>query len=71
MKKRKITMLLCVSLIISGLYAEEQTAEQLVASKKKADMTYKQLMATMGSGSTMMHEGILRENKQMVKMCIM
>ena len=63
----KITLLLCVTLMFSSLQAEEQTAEQLVASKKKADMTYKQLMATMGSGSSMMHEGILRENKQMVK----
>ena len=67
MKKRKITLLLCAGLMFTGLYAEEQTAEQLVASKKKADMTYKQLMATMGRSSTMMHEGILRENKQMVK----
>ena len=53
--------------MFSGLHAEEQTAEQLVSSKKKADMSYKQLMATMGSGSAMMHEGILSENKQMVK----
>ena len=67
MKKRKATLLLCATLIFTSLQAEEQTAEQLVASKTKADMTYKQLMATMGSGSSMMHEGILRENKQMVK----
>jgi len=67
MKKRKINLLLCASLMFTGLYAEELTAEQLVASKKKADMTYKQLMATMGRSSTMIHEGILRENKQMVK----
>ena len=62
-----MTMILCISLMFSGLHAEEQTAEQLVSSKKKADMSYKQLMATMGSGSAMMHEGILSENKQMVK----
>ena len=67
MKKRNITMLVCASLLFSGLYAEEQTAEQLVSSKKKADMSYKQLMATMGNSSSMIHEGILRENKQMVK----
>jgi len=67
MKKSKITLLLYVSVLFSGIQAEEKTAEQLVASKKKADMSYRQLMATMGIGSTMMHEGILRENKQMVK----
>ena len=67
MQKIKITLLLCVSVMFTDLYAEEQTAEQLVSSKKKADMSYKQLMATMGNSSSMMHEGILRENKQMVK----
>ena len=67
MQKIKITLLLCASVMFTDLYAEEQTAEQLVSSKKKADMSYKQLMATMGNSSSMMHEGILRENKQMGK----
>lgn len=54
-------------MIISSSYAETKTAEQLVASMKKADMTYRQLMEVMGRSTSMMHEGILRENKQMVE----
>jgi len=54
-------------MIISTSYAEKKTAEQLVASMKKADMTYRQLMEVMGRSTSMMHEGILRENKQMVE----
>ncbi len=67
MKKISILTLVCASLIFSSLHAEEQTAEQLVSSKTKADMNYRQLMEIMGSSSSMIHEGILRENKQMVK----
>lgn len=55
------------SLLFSLSHAEEITAEQLVASKKKADMTYKQLMEIMGDASAMIHKGIIRQNKQMVK----
>ena len=54
-------------MIISSSYAETKTAEQLVASMKEADMTYRELMEVMGRTSSMMHEGILRENKQMVE----
>ena len=67
MKKNIILGVMLASLIISSSYAEERTAEQLVASMKKADMTYRELMEVMGRSSSMMHEGILRENKQMVE----
>lgn len=67
MKKTNIFMLICASFIFSSLHAAEQTAEQLVASKPKADMNYRQLMEIMGNSSSMIHEGILKENKQMVK----
>ena len=43
-----------------------KTAEELVASKKTSDMSYKQLMNILNSGSVMIHQGILIENKQMV-----
>lgn len=64
---KKILILLFASLGLSNACAEEKTAEQLVASLKKADMTYRQLMEVMGRSSSMMHEGIFRENKQMVE----
>ncbi len=67
MKRNIILSIMLVSMIISSSYAETKTAEQLVASMKKADMTYRQLMEVMGRSTSMMHEGILRENKQMVE----
>lgn len=67
MKRNIILSIMLTSMIISTSYAEKKTAEQLVASMKKADMTYRQLMEVMGRSTSMMHEGILRENKQMVE----
>ncbi len=67
MKRNIILSIMLASMIISSSYAETKTAEQLVASMKKADMTYRQLMEVMGRSTSMMHEGILRENKQMVE----
>jgi cyanate lyase len=60
---KRILVVLFGSLLFSLSHAEERTAEQLVASKKKADMTYKQLMEIMGDASAMIHKGIIRENK--------
>lgn len=42
-------------------------AEKLVDSKQKSDMTYKELMQIMGRSSSMIHQGILMQNRQMVK----
>ncbi|SFM42103.1 hypothetical protein SAMN05421721_10556 [Ectothiorhodospira mobilis] len=53
--------------MVSSVHAQEGTAEQLVAGMDKADMSYRQLMEIMGVASGMMHEGILRQNKQMVQ----
>jgi len=63
---KNLIFILVVSLFNVTSYAEEMNAEALVASKTKADMTYKQLMEIMGGALTMIHEGIVRENKQMV-----
>lgn len=59
-----VSLLLVVG--VQSSFAAEDAAESMVASKKKADMTYKQLMQIMGNASTAMHEGIIQENKQMV-----
>lgn len=45
---------------------QKKTAEELVASKNTSDMSYKQLMNILNSGSVMVHQGIIIENKQMV-----
>lgn len=54
-------------LFTTNLHAQERTAEQLVESKKKANITYRQLMEIMGSASALINEGIVRENPQMVR----
>ncbi len=66
MKKIILTPFL-IYLIAFNAGAQDGAAEKLVSSMKKADMSYRQLMEVMVKSSTMMHEGILRENKQMVE----
>lgn len=43
-------------------------ANDLVASKDKSDMTYKQIMQRMGEAYKLMQTGIINENKELVKM---
>ncbi|MCW8830354.1 MAG: hypothetical protein OQK32_02420 [Gammaproteobacteria bacterium] len=64
MKKVLLSALLLLS--AQPIFAEQDAAEAMVASKKTADMTYRQLMEIMGSASATIQEGIMRENKQMV-----
>ncbi|MCU7845198.1 MAG: hypothetical protein KZQ93_15320 [Candidatus Thiodiazotropha sp. (ex Monitilora ramsayi)] len=57
-----------LTVVLTGsAYAQDDRAEALVASKPQADMTYRQLMEILGRASSMIHDGIIRENKQMVK----
>ena len=65
MNKLIATFLIC--LFNTMTYAQQDDAEALVAGKQKAEMTYRQLMEILGRASSLIHEGILRENKQMVK----
>ncbi|WP_275097225.1 hypothetical protein [Sedimenticola hydrogenitrophicus] len=62
-----IVVALIIGLSTTVSFAQEDSAEQLVASKQQADMTYRQLMEILGEASYMIHEGIIRENKQMVR----
>ncbi len=58
------------SLILISLWTfsfAADSAEALVDSKQKSDMTYKELMQIMGRSSSMIHQGILMQNRQMVK----
>ena len=56
-----------LALLAGGAQAQEGTAEGLVAGMERADMTYRELMEVMGGASGLTHEGILRQNPQMVK----
>lgn len=51
------------------LYAKDSSltkAEQLVASKKKSNMTYKQMMQRMGEAYKMIQTGVINQNKELV-----
>lgn len=63
---RSVLVILAL-LTTSDSAADERSAEQLVASKERADVSYRQLMEAMGSASALIHAGILRQNKLMVE----
>lgn len=63
---KKITIMLLFALYTLG-YAQNQSAEELVESKQKMDMTYQEMMQIMGRSAGMIYEGILRQNQQMVR----
>lgn len=79
---KHLTILFLGGILLAGSYfaiAEEKAAEpqektsvgaqadQLVASKVKADMSYRQLMEILGEAYGMIQTGIIRQNQQMVK----
>lgn len=53
-------------LLAGNAFTAEKTAEQLVAAKNQADITYRQLMEVMGTASAMINDGLVRENPQLV-----
>jgi hypothetical protein len=65
--KSLMTLLLASALVVPAAQTEERTADQLVASKRQADMTYRQLMELMGASFAMIQEGIVRENAELTK----
>jgi hypothetical protein len=65
--KPLVTLLLASALVVPLAQSEERTADQLVASKRQADMTYRQLMELMGASLAMIQEGIVRENAELTK----
>ncbi len=56
----------CISLLPHHAIAQ-QDAEALVASKRAADMTYRELMQILGRSLTWIQNGIILENKQLVR----
>jgi len=69
MQIKRIVGFTLASLLVAPSYAEtqSQSAEKLVASMRKADMTYKELMAIMGATISTMQKGVLTQNREMVE----
>jgi cytochrome c556 len=65
---KKLTALVAAMLCIatSSTFAQ-QDAEALVASKQPADMTYRELMQIFSHALATMQDGVLRQNREMVK----
>jgi len=68
MKKHLLTLLAISCLTLSPLAAQaQQDAESLVASKRPADMTYRELMQLLDRALAWIQNGIILENKQLVR----
>ena len=48
-------------------YENKSESENLVNSKKKSDMTYKQMMQRMGQAYIMIQNGVIHKNKQLIR----
>ena len=59
-----LSMLLAVSLPVA---IAQQSAEALVASKRPADMSYRDLMQILGRALNWIQDGVLLQNKQLVR----
>lgn len=64
--KKIATALLVAALFPLSIQAQE-SAENLVATMRKAEMTYKELMTIMGRSIGMMQEGVLTQNRELVE----
>ena len=60
-----LTALLAIALLPTPAVAQE-TAEDLVASMRIADMTYKELMTIMGRSISLMQDGVITQNRELV-----
>lgn len=68
MKNLKMIATLALSTLLSAsLIAEEKTADDLVKSMKKADITYAQLMQGMGMAKNNIDSGIISMNELLVE----
>lgn len=60
-----LTALLAIALLPTPALAQ-QTAEDLVASMRIADMTYKELMTIMGRSISLMQDGVITQNRELI-----
>jgi cytochrome c556 len=66
MKKNQFAVALLGAVLSVSLFAEEKTAEELVKSMKKEDITYRQLMNGMAMAKNNIDNGIIGMNKMLV-----
>lgn len=64
---KKIAAALIVTALLPLPMQAQETAEKLVASMRKAEMTYKELMTLMGKSIGMMQEGVVTQNRELVE----
>ena len=62
----KLTILVVSTILSISLFAQEKTADDLVKSMKKEDITYAQLMQGMGMAKNNIDMGIIGMNKFLV-----
>lgn len=68
MNKFVIGLIASVSMVLlSPQVTAQEDADALVASKNKADMSYRELMQILGRALTWIQSGIVQENKQLVR----
>ncbi len=67
MRQLKFIALLLSILVCAPSALAQKNIEELVASKRPADMNYRELMQILGRALAWMQDGILLENKQLVR----
>ena len=62
-----LNIIIAMHLFIAVAYAEKkESAEELIASKVKADMTYQEMMQIMSIDAKKIYDGMILENRVMV-----
>lgn len=64
---KKTTAALLIAALLPLAAQAQDNAEKLVASMRKAEMSYKELMVIMGKSIGMMQEGVLTQNRELVE----
>ena len=63
---KKILYTLLVAALLPTPILAQQDAEALVASMRVAEMTYKELMQIMGRSISLMQDGVITQNRELV-----
>ncbi len=63
-----LSAIIAMHLLVTLSYAEKKAnAQELIASKEKADMNYQEMMQIMSANAKKTYDGIILENKVMAK----
>jgi len=65
---RFLNILVAIHILVLSAYAQKkENVQELIESKEKADMTYQEMMQIMSVNAKKIYDGILLENKVMVR----